>query len=520
MPTVDPLQDFAATGSADAFRQIVGDYVDSVYSQCLRQLHDPSAAEDVTQQVFITLATKARQLPRGVVLAGWLFKTARFCTSTHKRAAARRRAAENKAATMRNETLEVRSSQHDFTSIAEPMLDDALEHLADTDRNALLLRFFQGRSLREVGAHLGVSEDAAKQRVSRAVEKLRIYFTRRGIEAPAPVVAGLLSSAVKPASPRLAHAVADVAMHAAARHGAAAGALHPGVWSISKIAAVFTLAGAVAGGIIVADHGVSAQTPVAQAPAPVAATPAGTIDNAATDVPATQPFAQSSPLGAYQKLVSAMEANDDVAIEECLTSDNKDPGATILGRGYVRGSAAVYRIETAWKEKFGVDMSVSGLNFDDFPGGAFKTLFKATAEWPGGPEVTMDGDVARIRVPVPPEKFVFPGPDRVAAEQRWSGAMLVLTREDGNWKLNTDRTFNFISNVYRMNGNEADALAIGGSISNQIADLLNSVAGKLESGEITTKQQVVMMIQTGCEKIFRDNKVRGSNLMALPVIGG
>jgi RNA polymerase sigma factor (sigma-70 family) len=521
-PMTDPLREYAQTRSPSAFQRLVTAHVDAVYSQCLRQLRDPAAAEDVTQQVFITLAQKAAKIPAGVILDGWLFTTARYCSNTYQRAAARRRSAESKAATMRNELVDASPARNDFSSQAEPILDDALADLNPRDRDALLLRFFQGQTLREVGASLGVSEDAAKQRVSRAVEKLRNYFARRGVTAPATTIAAFLTSAIKPASPKVAHAALQAAtLHsAAASHGV--GLLSKGIWSLPKIAASFTLAGALAAGAIVAAHAASAQTPpAAPVPAPSDAAANNSLPNSPSpDFAATQPFAQSTPLGAFNKLVSAMEAGDQPAIEECLCNDGKDPGAAALARAFVLDAASVYRIEKAWKDKFGSDMKVSGLNFDDFPDGTFITLFQGTANTPGGPEITIDGDLAKMRVPVPAEKFVGTGPDRQTAEGRWSGSMFVFNRIDGNWKLNTDRTFNFIVMLNRVSGNNTDSMVVESQICLGINDTLSDVAEKIETSAITSKGQAAKTVQTEVDKVFRDAKVRGSSIMTLPVIGG
>ena len=92
----NPLNEYTRTGSGDAFRQIVESHINTVYSQCLRKLHNTAQAEDVTQVVFAILAQKAAKLPANVVLEGWLFTTARFCCSSARRAAGRRTASGTK----------------------------------------------------------------------------------------------------------------------------------------------------------------------------------------------------------------------------------------------------------------------------------------------------------------------------------------------------------------------------------------------------------------------------------------
>jgi RNA polymerase sigma factor (sigma-70 family) len=519
----DTLREYAETRSPETFRLLVTAHINAVYSQCLRQLRDPAAAEDATQQVFITLAQKAATIRPGAVLGGWLFTTARYCCSTQQRSATRRRSAESKAAIMRKEVIESSRDNDDLSSQAEPILDDALAHLAASDRDALLLRFFQGRSLREVGESLGVSEDAAKQRVSRALEKLRHYFAGRGVVAPSAVIATFLTTTIKPASP----AVAQAVFHAATTQSAAAyaaGMLSRSVWSLPKIAAACAIAGAIIAGVIAASHGISAQTPASASPpanppinhvasiAPLDASPA--------DAPATQPADQSTPLGALNKLCAAMEANDDSAISRCLCDAGKSPFTAQLGRNFVLASASAYHIEKIWTDKFGDDMRVSGLSFDTFPGGDYRTLFRGTADWPGGPEVTVDGDVARIRVPVPPDKFAGTGRNRSAAEARWSGAMLVFNRIEGDWKLNTDQTFNFVVNVERLSSNTTDETRIMGQVVRGVVECLNDVSSHIESGDIASESDAVIEIKMRISKVFSDEQIIGASYMTLPVIGG
>ena len=80
-----------------------------------------------------------------------------------------------------------------WTQIA-PLLDTALEKLGQKDHDAVVLRFFEGRNFKEVGAALGASEDAAKMRVGRALEKLRKFFAKRGVDSTAAAIAENISA--------------------------------------------------------------------------------------------------------------------------------------------------------------------------------------------------------------------------------------------------------------------------------------------------------------------------------------
>ena len=172
------LREYAAGNSEAAFETLVSRRVGFVYSAALRQVRDPHLAEEVTQAVFIILAQKAGRISGKTILAGWLFRTTRFAALAQMRADAKRRRREQEA----NMQTEIQPAAPDlFWEQMSPLLDEALATLGETDRQAVLLRFFENKSLAEVGNSLGTGEDTARKRVSRALEKLHRYFfqTRR-----------------------------------------------------------------------------------------------------------------------------------------------------------------------------------------------------------------------------------------------------------------------------------------------------------------------------------------------------
>jgi RNA polymerase sigma factor (sigma-70 family) len=204
------LSAYVEHGSEPAFADLVRRHVDLVYSAALRMVCDAHLARDVTQGTFIALAKNAGHLTDRTVLAGWLYRTAQNLAAQTVRTDARRRAREQESVAM-NEMPSAESSLS-WQQIA-PYLDDALGDLAETDRDALLLRYFQQKSAREMAEILGISDEAAQKRVSRAVERVRDVFAKRGIAIGASGLIVLISaSAVQSAPIGLAASISAAAL--------------------------------------------------------------------------------------------------------------------------------------------------------------------------------------------------------------------------------------------------------------------------------------------------------------------
>jgi uncharacterized protein (TIGR03435 family) len=161
-----------------------------VYSVALRQTGNPAQAEEITQAVFLILARKAARLRPDTVLAAWLHETARFVSASFLRGEARRRRREQEA--YMQSKLQESTAEPVWEQLA-PLLDEAIGRLGKADRNAVVLRFFQNKSAREIAAALNVHESAAQKRLNRAVEKLRAYFLKRGVAVSAGALTGALS---------------------------------------------------------------------------------------------------------------------------------------------------------------------------------------------------------------------------------------------------------------------------------------------------------------------------------------
>ena len=204
------LRDYAANLSEAAFAELIRQHVDLVHSAAMRMVHDAHQAEDVTQGVFIALAWNAGQLSDRRVLSPWLHRTAQNIASKAIRSDVRRRAREQEAAAM-NELL---SGEPDsgWEQIA-PHLDAALGELSEQDREALMLRYFERKSGCGIAQTLGISEEAAQKRVTRAVERLRKLFAKRAVAVPASsLVVALSANAVQAAPIGLAAAISTSAM--------------------------------------------------------------------------------------------------------------------------------------------------------------------------------------------------------------------------------------------------------------------------------------------------------------------
>jgi RNA polymerase sigma factor (sigma-70 family) len=194
------LRDYVASKSEPAFRTLVERHVNMVYATALRQVQDAHLAEEATQAVFIALARKARSLSPKTILAGWLFRAAQFAGAKARRSEARRKHWEYEAAQM--EPIEGLESDGEsaWDQIA-PFLNDALNQLKEADRAAVILRFFESKSIAQIGSALGTSESATKMRIARALEQLRGIFHSRGIALPIALLSAALGTQATNAAP-------------------------------------------------------------------------------------------------------------------------------------------------------------------------------------------------------------------------------------------------------------------------------------------------------------------------------
>lgn len=225
-PSAGLLREFTETGSEAAFGSLVGAHLNLVYAVALRRCNGQTGmAEDVCQTVFIDLARKACRISPKTTVAGWLYQHASHVAAHQRRAEDRRERRE--AIAVHHQTL---TDDTDWSRIA-PLLDDSMLDLDPRDRDSLVLRFLEQRPLAEVGARLGLTENAARMRVARALDKLRHRLAKQGVTSTASALAAAMAGpAATPAPAALVNTVIG-----AAQMTTTSGAVGLGIFSFMAI---------------------------------------------------------------------------------------------------------------------------------------------------------------------------------------------------------------------------------------------------------------------------------------------
>ena len=204
------LAEYTRSGSEAAFRELVNRYLDLVYSVAFRRVDgDVHRAQDVAQTVFIDFARLARSLPKEVMPGGWLHRHTCFVAANAMRGERRRQIRERQAVEMN--ALYDEPDKH--LELLAPVLDEVINELNEPDRTAILLRFFEQRNFQSVGAALGSTENTARMRVTRALDKLHLLLKRRGITTSTAALSAVLTAgAVQSAPIGLAAAISTAAI--------------------------------------------------------------------------------------------------------------------------------------------------------------------------------------------------------------------------------------------------------------------------------------------------------------------
>jgi RNA polymerase sigma factor (sigma-70 family) len=474
---IDPaLRQYVQTRSADAFKVLVERYGGAVYAQCVRQLRDPHAAEDVTQAVFIVLARKASSLPADVVLPAWLFQVTRYACANARRSENRRKHHEQEAGMWRQERQRTNHDDGGVTDL-EVVLDDALARLGRADREAIVLRYYSGKDCCEVGRSLGISPDTARRRVSRAVAKLRAALLSHGVAvAPAVLMTRLdaVSSVAPPAS--LTHGILVQALNPDSTTPWCAtivkGAMHMMRWTQVKLA---TVAASI---ILLACAG-------------------GAVFKAALREPASQPASvpeaqRESIRSTIQHVAQAIRGNDLPTLERNVVASNDQQGALV--KAMIDENVSTRRLQNAWAVKFKRPMTFHGLTFMWFPEleGGFEVMLERTLDNLDDSTVQITGQAARV-----PVRFA-PDADQNAAGP-WRGAWIFLVNDGASWKVDLNKTvyvgcsMTFLAEKRPTSSDRELEIAV--AFKQDLASLLQDAAAAVETGMLATADEAANHIE-------------------------
>jgi RNA polymerase sigma factor (sigma-70 family) len=493
------IAEYSRTRSDSAFGTLVERYIRLVHSACWRQLRDAQLAEDATQQVFVLLSQKAKSL-RHDDLPGWLLTTARFVCANMNRSETRRVRREQVVAMNSAET----ASQSNMELLQ--MLDEGLLRMRDEDRKALVLRFLQEQPLRQVGESLGLSEDAARKRVDRGLDKLRQFFADRGIQTDSAALAIVLAdhSHVSPIGGGLAQKIVAAARSAPV---APTAALSPQVMVAAAVVMTVILgAGGWAAFKWSSQPRVADNIVVAQAdPAPAPVLPPTTLP--AMDL--------STPENTLAALGKALEAADRDAVYACMLTDpNRQPKLIDVA---LDGGLANQRMVLAAKKAFGDDGAK--LSTDDV---SFSTILKSVLVLHrlNGETADISGNSASMTVQIPAAIVQSVPADFQEILLMWSGKKVYFELREGAWRIDMDRSIQFVVKLKKrgsssvIKASDATAIAIIGAQ----AKGWNSIASRISEGKLMNLQEALSARQQVWNQIYDNFGLAQLSTYSAPVI--
>ncbi len=208
------LRKYASERCETAFARLVQKHAGMVFGTAFRCTGDRELAEEISQKVFTIMARKAPGLRLHGSIAGWLHRTTLLQTRNFVRRQQRQREKMKALAEYEESVAEGESqNSHEVLNV----LDEAINKLSPADRRVILMRFFEGLSVREIAVAIGKSEAASQKQSHRALQKLSVLLKRSGVVVPA----GVLISQIVPITSEAASASLATALSKNALAGAA-----------------------------------------------------------------------------------------------------------------------------------------------------------------------------------------------------------------------------------------------------------------------------------------------------------
>ncbi len=205
---------FAARREEGAFAVLVERHGPMVLGVCQHVLGDPHDAQDAFQAVFLILARRAGSIRRAGSVASWLHGVALRVAAKAKVAAARRRVHERRGGEMT-----ARRIVGEGLSDAEgwPEVHEELGRLPEKYRSPLVLCYLEGLTQEAAARRLDWPLGTLQSRLARGRERLRARLTRRGVAAPAVLLAAAGSGTSPMTMPAVSAALASATVRAAVR---------------------------------------------------------------------------------------------------------------------------------------------------------------------------------------------------------------------------------------------------------------------------------------------------------------
>lgn len=507
------LRAYAKERSEGAFRLLVDRYVRLVYGACWRQLRDRHLAEDATQGVFVLLSQKAGRLRRDR-LAGWLLTAARYACA-NMRKVQRRRERREEVAAMREE-LRPDGAGEELLG----MLDEGLGRLGAVEREAVVLRYLQEQPLREVGEALGISEEAARKRVDRAVEKLRQHFERGGVQTSSAMVVAVLVGQASGGGMTAAVQEAITqgilgACHGGAASGGAVG-IAEGVRTMMLMAKVKAAAVTVA---VVAAVGVGAgwlaMSPGVGGESVVVAADAATRPVVATTRAVEEVVIdRSTPEKAMESFCRAMKAGDRNKVYLCLDVDPKRQ--TMPFDATLRWCMAQNRLIRATAGAFGTtgEEAREMITIDD-AGRMMLAAFRLA-----GKTAVIEGESAKLTLEVPEALMRLLPEESQQLITVWSGQVLRFQKQGDAWLLDIDHLMRQKMTLVGGPGQadrEVEDAATQVALMEGLAEAAEETAADLEAGRMKTWGEASGAWRTRqLRTLERFGNYVGVNTMAVP----